>query len=110
MNKIFLVASDVVGSITAPSGFVQPVDTDKTVSRILDTLTTIVIIASVGYMIFSALNMVTSGGDAQKIKQAQAGLMYSIIAVIIALLAYALLYFILNTLGVTAPGNLLPQT
>lgn len=59
---------------------------------------------SVIMLIWGGLRYITSGGDSKKITDAKNTILYAIIGLIIAILAFAIINFVLNTIGsVSAP-------
>lgn len=60
---------------------------------------------SVIMLIWGGLRYITSGGDSKKITDAKNTILYAIIGLIIAILAFAIINFVLNTIGsVSAPA------
>lgn len=62
---------------------------------------------SVIMIIWGGLRYITSGGDNKKITDAKNTILYAIIGLIIAVLAYAIIQFVLESLGakMTIPGE-----
>lgn len=61
---------------------------------------------SVIMLIWGGLRYITSGGDSKKITDAKNTILYAIIGLIIAILAFAIINFVLNTIGsVSAPAE-----
>lgn len=62
---------------------------------------------SVIMLIWGGLRYITSGGDNKKITDAKNTILYAIIGLIIAVLAYAIIQFVLESLGakMTIPGE-----
>ncbi len=56
-------------------------------------------VVAVGFIIYGAYLYVTSMGDPGKVKKAKQTLTYSIIGLIIVLLAFAIVTFVLDELG-----------
>jgi hypothetical protein len=83
------VPSDLVG----PTGLL----TDIT-SKILY----VVGIISVFMLIYGGIRYIISGGDAKKVTEAKNTLLYAVIGLIIAVLAFAIVRFILTALGAPA--------
>ena len=69
------------------------------VQKILNLLVVIVVIAAVIYLIMNGLKFVTSGGDAGKAQEAQKGITYAIIGIIVAVAAGLIVNFVLNRLN-----------
>lgn len=56
---------------------------------------------SVLMLIWGGLRYIISGGDSKKITDAKNTILYAIIGLVIAVFAYAIIRFVLNTLGVS---------
>lgn len=54
---------------------------------------------SVIMLIWGGLRYITSGGDSKKITDAKNTILYAIIGLVIAVLAFAIINFVLNTIG-----------
>ena len=68
-------------------------------TNITNTALAIVGIVSVIMLIWGGLRYVVSGGDSKKVTDAKNTILYAIIGLIIAVLAYAIVNFVLNSLG-----------
>ncbi len=75
---------------------------DGVFTRITNTALYAIGIISVVMLIWGGLRYILSGGDSKKITDAKNTILYAIIGLIIALLAYAIVNFVLNTLGLPA--------
>lgn len=64
---------------------------------------------SVIFIAFSGLQYSISMGNSKKIETARNALMYSVIALVLALCALAIKWFIFNAIGVTDPNLVSPQ-
>lgn len=69
-------------------------------TQITNTVLYIVGIISVVMLVWGGLRYILSGGDSKKITDAKNTILYAIIGLIIAILAYAIVNFILNTIGI----------
>ena len=58
-------------------------------------------IISVIMLIYGGLRYVISGGDSKKVTDAKNTIMYAIIGLIIAILSYAIVNFVINSIGGT---------
>lgn len=56
-------------------------------------------------VVFGGFRYVISGGDAAKVTSAKNTILYAIIGVIVAVLAYAIVSFVTTSLGVGSPSN-----
>jgi hypothetical protein len=70
-----------------------------TFTQITNTVLYIVGIVSVIMLIWGGLRYVVSGGDSKKVTDAKNTIMYAIIGLIISILAYAIVNFVINSLG-----------
>jgi hypothetical protein len=52
-------------------------------------------------LIYGGLRYVISGGDSKKVTDAKNTIMYAIIGLIIAILSYAIVNFVINSIGGT---------
>lgn len=57
------------------------------------------LVVAVIFILFSGIQLVTSGGDAQKMQAAKARLVYSIIGLVIVLLAFVIVSAVIKTVG-----------
>lgn len=57
---------------------------------------------SVVMIVFAGFQYATSGGDAGKVTSAKNTILYAVIGIVVALLAYAIIRFVTNQLGATA--------
>ena len=71
-----------------------------TLTNISNTILYIVGIISVVMLIIGGIRYVVSGGDSKKVTDAKNTILYAIIGLIIALLAYAIVNFVLNALNI----------
>ncbi len=67
--------------------------------QILNTLVLITIVTAIIYLILNGLKFVTSGGDQAKAQEAQKGITYAIIGIIIAISSSLLVQFVLQRLN-----------
>ena len=66
---------------------------------ILNTLVLITIVTAVIYLILNGIKFIISGGDSSKAQEAQKGIMYAIIGIIVALASAILVEFVLERLN-----------
>ena len=83
-------------SITGESGLI---------SILINFLLWTVGILSVAMIIFSGFRYITSAGDAAKTKSAQTALTYSIVGLIVAVLAWVIVKMILRQFGIEVKTN-----
>lgn len=80
-----------------PSELVGP---DGVFTQISNIILYIVGIISVIMLIWGGIRYITSGGDNKKVTDAKNTVLYAIIGLIIAILAFAIVNFVLNAIGV----------
>ena len=83
-------------SITGPGGLINIV---------IDFLLWTVGVLSVVMIIFSGFRYITSAGDASKTKSAQTTLTYSIVGLIVAVLAWVIVKMVLKQFGIEVGAN-----
>lgn len=77
----------------------KSIDGDKgLIKTIVNVLLWAVGILSVIMIIFSGFRYITSAGDASKTKSAQSTLTYSVVGLIVAIMAYAIVNMVINRL------------
>ena len=69
------------------------------ISRIVNWITGLFFVVAVLYIFYAAYLFLTSGGDEEKIKLAKTQLLYSIIAIAVALLAGTMRYIVASILA-----------
>ena len=75
------------------------------ISILINFLLWAVGILSVAMIIFSGFRYITSAGDAAKTKSAQTALTYSIVGLIVAVLAWVIVKMILRRFGIEVKAN-----
>ena len=83
----------------------------KTISSVLGFFTVIAGLAFIAYFFFGAIGWITSQGDEQKIKKARDTMTNAFIGIIIAVIAYPLIYLLGKLFGLsfTDPQTILNQ-
>ena len=77
----------------------KSIDGDKgLIKTVVNVLLWAVGILSVIMIIFSGFRYITSAGDASKTKSAQSTLSYSVVGLIVAIMAYAIVNMVINRL------------
>ena len=74
-------------------------------TEISNTILYIVGIISVIMLVWGGLRYILSGGDNKKITDAKNTILYAIIGLIVAVLAFAIVNFVLNAIGGTVTGE-----
>lgn len=76
-----------------------PTTLNAVVSSFLTILLFVVVIGAVVYISLAGFKYITSQGDANKAKEAQAAITNAIIGVVVAFVAYFIVTFVLDQLG-----------
>ena len=69
----------------------------KTLDTIINVVLGVLGLLAVAIIIYGGFMYTTSAGDASKIKKAKDTIMYGVIGLVIALLAYAIVNFVLSS-------------
>lgn len=69
-------------------------------TEITEKVLLVIGVVSVFMLIYGGLRYILSGGDAKKVTDAKNTILYAIIGLVIAILAFAIVRFVLNALGV----------
>ena len=77
-------------------------------TRITNTALLIIGLVSVVMLLCGGLRYIISGGDNKKVTDAKNTVLYAIIGLIIAILAYAIVNFVLNAIGVPTVDQITP--
>ncbi len=83
-----------------PANLIGP---DGVLTNITNTILYVVGIIAIVMLIVGGIKYVTSGGDKQKVTDAKNTILYAVLGLVIALLAFAIVNFVLNALGVQNP-------
>ena len=75
------------------------VGVDGVFTNITNTILYVVGVISVIMLIYGGLRYVVSGGDSKKVTDAKNTILYAIIGLIIAILSFAIVNFVLNSIG-----------
>jgi hypothetical protein len=67
---------------------------------IIEYLYAVVVILAVVFLLWGGINWITSGGDKQKLTQARQKITFAIVGLIVAFLAFAIIYAIGTFFGV----------
>lgn len=91
--------SDGINTATTSEMKGKSIDGDKgLIKTVVNVLLWAVGILSVIMIIFSGFRYITSAGDASKTKSAQSTLIYSVVGLIVAIMAYAIVNMVINRL------------
>ncbi len=81
---------------TGTPGSISTTGNDSTVKKVVDFLLYIVGILSVIMLIWGGIRYTTSAGDAGKVTSAKNTILYALIGLIVAVLAYAIVQFVFS--------------
>lgn len=82
-----------------PAELVGP---DGVITRITNIVLLAIGFISVIMLLYGGFRYIVSGGDSKKVTDAKNTILYAIIGLVIALLAYAIVNFVLTTIGITS--------
>ncbi|MCA9338863.1 hypothetical protein KC939_00785 [Candidatus Saccharibacteria bacterium] len=71
----------------------------KIVRNIINTLLFLVGVIAVIVIIISGIRFVTANGNSDQIASARNGIIYSVVGLAVALMAYAIVYFVIDRIG-----------
>ena len=96
-NNVSAQVSDGIGAATTSEMEGRKIDGDSgLVKSVVNILLWVIGILSIIMIIFSGIRYVTSAGDASKTKAAQNTLIYSVVGLIVAIMAWAIVDFVVN--------------
>ena len=87
------------GSIISNSGNCDSAELNVVVNTIINTIIFVIGMISVVMIILGGISYATSQGDPGKVKKGKDTILYGIIGLVISLLAFAIVNFVLNSLG-----------
>ncbi|MDO4712980.1 MAG: pilin [Candidatus Saccharibacteria bacterium] len=73
------------------------------ITNVINIMLYIIAILSVIMLIWGGIQYTTSGGDSNKVTSAKNTILYSIIGLVVAIFAWAIINFVLSSLGVSTP-------
>lgn len=82
------------GANLNPTGNCSDASLNASVAQITETLLTVAGAIAVIIIIVGGLTYITSSGDSSRIKQAKDIILYAVIGLIVAILAYAIVHFV----------------
>ena len=71
------------------------------ITKIVNILVALLIAVAAIFIVVAAFGYLTAGGDDEKVKSAKQKLVYAVVAIVVALLAFALPKLVVNLLGLT---------
>ena len=96
-------ADDVDQSVLDAAGCSGPTGSNKNIAALIDAIITVAIsmvgVISMGAIVIAGQRYIVSGGDAGKIASAKKMMVYAVVAIIVALLAFAIVKFVIASLG-----------
>ncbi len=76
----------------------QAGDLETTVKNVINIILYVIGIVAVVMMIFGGFQYITSAGDAAKVTKAKNTILYGVVGLVIAILAYAIVNYVLGSL------------
>ena len=102
--RIFASAEDIVGGAVDNAN-----KTDLSVEGIVVTVIRVALwvigLLAVAFIIYGGIKYTMSGGESAKVKAAKDTIMYAVIGLIVAILAYAIVGFVVNIVGTDEGGG-----
>lgn len=96
-NNVSAQVSDGIGAATTSEMEGRKIDGDSgLVKSVVNILLWVIGILSIIMIIFSGIRYVTSSGDASKTKAAQNTLIYSVVGLVVAIMAWAIVDLVVN--------------
>ena len=96
-NNVSAQVSDGIGAATTSEMEGRKIDGDSgLVKSVVNILLWVIGILSIIMIIFSGIRYATSAGDASKTKAAQNTLIYSVVGLIVAIMAWAIVDLVVN--------------
>ena len=80
-------------------------DLMKTINTIISVVLGVLGILAVAYIIYGGFMFTTAAGDAAKTKKAREAIMYGVIGLVVALLAFAIVNFVLSSVFSSAASG-----
>ncbi len=77
----------------------QNADLPAVVQTVINTVLYIIGIIAVGFIIYGGVKYATSAGDSAKVKSAKDTILYAVVGLIVAILAYAIVNFVVGSFG-----------
>ncbi len=96
LEKLKIMAVDIGSQVTKVEG--GGVSLESTVKNVLSVVFAIIGVIAVVMIVIGGVNYMTSQGDSQKIQKAKNTIMYGIIGMVVALLAFAIVQFVMHDL------------
>lgn len=87
--------------ITAPGNAPTNIGLSQLLSFAVTTLIIIAILLTLFFLIYGGINMITSGGDKQKVVQARLKLTYAVVGLIIVFLSFFIVNFVGQLFGIS---------
>ncbi len=89
-----------IGAGSAATGATDgPADLSGVIKTVIEVLLYVVGVLAVAFIIYGGVKYATSAGDSAKVTAAKNTIMYSVIGLIVAILAYAIVQFVMSNLS-----------
>ena len=99
MSKLINILADVNTYIPGAKPAGTPDDLMPVVNTIINIVIGLVGLVAVAMIIYGGLRYTTSAGDSKKVTDAKNTILYGIIGLIVAVLAFAIVNFVIQGLG-----------
>ncbi len=97
MAAVDCQGANCIGSGADQTGLNDSAPLEDTVKTIINVVLYIIGILAVGFIIYGGVKYATSAGDAAKVTSAKNTIMYAVIGLIVAILAYAIVNFVVGS-------------
>lgn len=89
----------IQGGVNAAGGSEDTRELDTVVGTIINVVLYVLGILAVAFIIYGGVKYAMSAGDAAKVKSAKDTIMYAVVGLIVAILAYAIVNFVIGSIG-----------
>lgn len=96
LEKLKIMAVDIKGQVTQVEG--GKVSLESSIKNILSVVFAVIGVIAVIMIVIGGIHYMTSQGDTQKLQKAKNTILYGIIGMVIALLAFAIVQFVMHDL------------
>lgn len=93
------ICDDFDGELGQVAGCGEDGRADQVANRVIEIVSGVLGVVAVGVMIYGGFVFLTSNGDASKVTKGKNVILYGLIGLIVALLAYAIVRFVGGVIG-----------
>lgn len=92
-------ADEIKSGVTKAGGNEKKDNLADDIKNITNLLLFLIGVIAVIAIVISGLRFVTANGNADQVKSAREGIIYAVVGIVVALMAYAIVYFVVDSLG-----------